>query len=152
VNIEALIEKAYRVFSDFEKPKQCTNYLDFEDAEFNLVLLSATRRSLDVEQLGTVGWGAIPCMNPEALAFFMPRLIELAVNGAIDKDGDAFYCQFINAFYVGAKNNKFRLFRKDQREAMADTFEFLYQNYKEQLTDEGWLDEALKATIEWSNT
>jgi hypothetical protein len=150
VNKEELIEKVYRVFSVFEKPEQCTNYLDFEDAEYNPVLLAATRRSLDVEQVGTVGWGAIPCMNPEALAFFMPRLIELAVNGTTDKDGDAFYCQFINAFYDGAKTKRFRLFGKDQREAMADTFEFLCHNYREQLADEGWLYETQKAIIEWS--
>lgn len=152
MNKEQLIEKAYRVFSVFEKPEQCTKHLDSDDAEFNLILISATRRSLNIEQVGTVGWGAIPCMNPEALAFFMPRLIELAVSGAIDMDGDAFYCQFINAFYDGAKNKRFRLFRKDQREAMADTFEFLCHNYREPLTDEGWLDEALKAIIEWSST
>ena len=152
MNKEELIEKVYRVFSVFEKPEKCTNYLDFEDAEFNPILLSATRRSLNVEQVGTVGWGPLPCMNPEGLAFFMPRLIELAVNGIIDKDGDAFYFQFINAFFDGAKNKRFRLFRKDQREAMADTFEFLCHNYKEQLADEGWLDETLSAITEWRST
>lgn len=29
-------------------------------------------------------------MNSEALAYFMPRLIELAVEGATDRDGDHF--------------------------------------------------------------
>jgi hypothetical protein len=149
---DELIEKVYSVFSGFEKPEQCTNYLDLEDAEFNTVLLSSTRRSLTIEQVGTVAWGPIPSMNPEALAYFMPRLIELAVSGTIDKDGDPFYCLFINAFYKDAKNKRFRLFGIDQRGAMADTFEFLCQNYQEQLAYEGWLEEAQQAVIEWGST
>lgn len=51
---EELIEKAYKVFSNFKKPKQCTKYTDFEDAEFNELLLSATRRSLTNEQVSRV--------------------------------------------------------------------------------------------------
>lgn len=149
---EELIEKAYSVFSNFEKPDQCTNYTDFEDAEFNKMLLSASRRSLIIEQVGTVGWGFIPSMNPAALAYFMPRLIELAVTGAIDRDGDPFFCLFINAFHDDADAERFRLFGIDQKAAMADTFKFLCQNYQAQLELEGWLREAQQAVIDWSRT
>ncbi len=149
---EELIEKAYSAFSGFIKPEQCTNYLDLEDAEFNPMLLSATRRSLTIEQVGTVGWGPIPSMNPEALAYFMPRLIELAVSEAIDRDGDAFYCLFINAFHNDSDSERFRLFGTDQKSVMADAFEFLFQNYQEKLEIEGWSDEAQQAVIDWRRT
>jgi hypothetical protein len=89
---DELIERAYKVFSNFKKPTQCTKYNDFENAEFKALLLSATRRSLTIEQVGTVAWSPIPSMVPEALAYFMPRLIELAVTNAIDRDGDSFFC------------------------------------------------------------
>jgi hypothetical protein len=147
-----LIERAYLVFSNYRKPEQCTKYTDFEDAEFNPMLLSATRRSLTIEQVGTVGWGPIPSMNPEALAYFMPRLIELAITGEIDRDGDPFYCLFINAFHKDADAERFTLFGTDQKDAMANTFEFLCQNYQEQLEHECWLGEAQQAVIEWSCT
>jgi len=84
VQRKELIEKAYLAFSKFRKPEQCPEYVDFEDFEFNTMLLSATRRSLTVEQVGTVAWGPMSSMTPEALAYFMPRLIELAVTKAID--------------------------------------------------------------------
>jgi len=146
---EALIKKAYSAFSALVKPEQCTNYLDFEDAQFNRMLLSATRQSLTIEQLGTVGWGPISHMNPEALAYFMPRLIELAVSGAIDRDGGPFYCHFINAFHKDPENERFRLFGADQKAIMAHTFEFLRQNYQAQLEIEGWLKEAQQGAMEW---
>ncbi|MCF8131126.1 MAG: hypothetical protein K9N10_21655 [Deltaproteobacteria bacterium] len=146
---EEIIEKAYSAFSALVRPEQCTNYLDLEDAGFNRMLLSATRQSLAIEQLGTVGWGPISHMNPEALAYFMPRLIELAVSGAMDRDGDPFYCRFINAFCKDPDNERFRLFGTDQKAIMADTFEFLCQNYQAQLEIEDWLDEAQQGVIEW---
>ena len=147
-----LIEKAYSVFSNFEKPDQFTKYTDFEDAEFNPMLLSASRRSLTIEQVGTVGWGPIPSMNPEALAYFMPRLIELAVTGAIDRDDDPFFCLFINAFHDDSDAERFRLFGLDQKAVMADTFKFLCQNYQKKLEIEGWLSESQQAAIDWSRT
>jgi hypothetical protein len=146
---EEIIKKAYSAFSAFVRPEQCTNYLDFEDAQFNRMLLSATRQSLTIEQLGTVGWGPISHMNSEALAYFMPRLIELAVSGAIDRDGDPFYCRFINAFYEDPDNERFKVFGTDQKVIMADTFEFLCQNHQAQLEIEGWLDEAQQGAMEW---
>lgn len=149
---EALIEKAYAVFLNFKKPGQCTKHTDFEAAEFNSMLLSATRRNLTIEQVGTSAWGPIPSMIPEALAYFMPRLIELAVSKAIDRDGDPFFCYFTNSFYEHSNDERFKLFGTDQKIVMAYTFNFLCQNYHEQLKFEGWLDIAQQAVNNWSNT
>ena len=112
---EALIQKAYDGFALFKKPRQCTTYTDFEEGEFNALLLSSTRRSLTMEQVGTVCWSPISAMTPEALAYFMPRLIELAVTHAIDVDGDPFFCHFIHAFSEGPGSDKFGRFQKEQK-------------------------------------
>ena len=149
---DELIERAYQVISNFKRPKQCTKYNDFEDAEFNALLLSATRRSLTIEQVGTVAWSPIPSMVPVAIAYFMPRLIELAVTNAIDHDGDPFFCYFINSFYGGPANDGSSLFGRQHKKIMADAFNFLCQNYQEQLKFEGWFNEALQATKNWDNT
>ena len=149
---DELIERAYKVFSNFKKPNQCTKYTDFDDADFNDLLLSGTRRSLSVEQVGTVAWSPIPSMVPEALAYFMPRLIELAITKAIDRDGDPFFCYFINSFHHGPDSEKFILFGPEQNKVMADAFNFLCQTYDEQLQAEGWFDEACQAIKYWSST
>jgi hypothetical protein len=147
-----LIEKAYSAFSKFRKPERCTVYADVEDSEFNTTLLSATRRGLTVEQVGTVAWSPVHSMTPEALAYFMPRLIELAVIKAIDRDGDPFFCFFTNSFHKYTIGGRFRLFGPDQKSVMADTFSFLSQNYDDQLKSEGWLEMAQQAVNNWSNT
>lgn len=149
---DELIEKAYEVFSKYKKPVQCTEYTDLEDAEFNSMLLSVTRRNLTIEQVGTVGWWPIPSMNPEALAYFMPRLIELAVTNAMDRDGDPFFCLFINAFHNYSIDERFRLFGLAQKYAMVETFKYLCENYQTQLEIEGWYSEAKQAAIDWSST
>lgn len=147
-----LIDKAYKAFANFQKPDQCTKYTDLEDDEFNNLLLSATRRSLSVEQVGTVAWSPIPSMVPEALAYFMPRLIELAVTNEIDREGDPFFCYFINSFYDDPCNERFKLFGIEQKTLMADTFNFLCQKYLERLKLEGWYDEAYQAIENWRYT
>ena len=88
-------------------------------------------------------------MSPEALAYFMPRLIELAVSKAMDGDGDPFFCHFTNWFHECANVPRFRLFGPDQRRVMVDTFEFLCKNYGEQLKSEGWWGEAQQAVGNW---
>lgn len=90
-------------------------------------------------------------MSPEALAYFMPRLIELAVTKAIDRDGDPFFCHFTNSFHEYSNDERFRLFGPDQKSVMADTFTFLCQNHHEQLKFEGWLDMAQEAVNNWSH-
>ena len=147
---KALIQQAYDAFALFEKPKQCTKYTDFEEGEFNAILLSSTQRSLTMEQVGTVCWSPISAMTPEALAYFMPRLIELALTRAVDRDGEPFFCHFINAFSEGPENEKSRLFGQKQRAVMADVFTFLIDTFREELTRQGWLDEAGRAVVSWS--
>jgi hypothetical protein len=149
---DELIERAYKAFSNSKKPNPCTKGTDFEEADFNDLLLSATRRSLSIEQVGTVAWSPIPLMVPEALAYFMPRLIELAITKAIDCDGDPFFCYFINSFHDGPDSEKFELFGPEQKKVMADAFNFLCQTYDEQLKVEGWFDEACQAMKDWNNT
>ena len=79
---EALIKKAYEVFSGCAKPLRCTERADLEETEFDDLLRPVSRRDLTMEQVGTTAWSPLPLMNAEALAYFMPRLIELAVTNA----------------------------------------------------------------------
>jgi hypothetical protein len=146
---EELIKRAYEAFSLFEKPMQCTKYTDFEDEEFNAMLLSTSRRGLTAEQAGTSAWSPLPSMTPEALAYFMPRLIELAVTNATDRDGEPFFCLFINSFSGGSDDERFSLFEREHKSVMADAFRLLCSNFREQLKHEGWLDEACQAKKNW---
>jgi len=147
-----LIEKAYTVFSSIEKPVQCTRFSDYEDAGFNSMLLAATRRGLSMEQVGTVAWSPIPSMVADALAYFMPRLIELAITNTLDRDGDPFFCHFINSFHTYSNDQRFRRYGAEQKKVMVDTFIFLCQNYPKRLKSEGWWDMAQQAAEDWGKS
>jgi hypothetical protein len=149
MELTQLIQKAFDVFSDDKKPLQCTNHLDFEEAGFNDMLLSATRGDLTIEQAGTIAWSPIPSMTPQALAYFMPRFIELAVTHGVDRDGDLFFCHFINSFSNGPQDERFRGFGPEQKEVMADTFDFLCQNFHNELKAEGWFEDACEGVRNW---
>ncbi len=149
---EKLIEKAYAAFADFAKPEQCTRQTDAEGAEFNLMLHSVTRRDLTMDQIGTVAWGALPSLSAEALAYFMPRLIELAVTNATDRDGQPFFCHFVCAFDRSANDERLRQFGPSHRIIMVETFDLLCLSYHGQLKNEGWFEEAQQAAGEWAKS
>ena len=146
---EDLVEKAYNVFSGFEKPEQCTTFDDLEDSEFDAELRNVSRRELTSEQVGTVAWGPIPSLSPEAIAYFMPRLIELAVTGALNSDGDPFLIHFVNAFSDEPSGGRYRLFEQKHRAVVGETFAFLCGHSRDVLHAEGWLDEAKNAAVCW---
>ncbi|MEW5733256.1 MAG: hypothetical protein AB1921_00280 [Thermodesulfobacteriota bacterium] len=145
-----VIRKARLAFAPFPKPAPCTRHADLEDSGFNEMLLSTPREELSLHQIGTVAWGPVPSLTAEALAHFMPRLIELAVSGQNDPDGGPFFCLFVNWFHQGPDQSRFRLFGPEQREAMAEVFAFLLTRFAEQLGQEGWLAEAEQGLAAWA--
>lgn len=152
MDIKQLIDKAYQVFSKYKKPEYSTRYPDYEDFEFNQLLGSVTNRDLNMEHVGIPTWTPISCLNSEALPYYMPRLIELAVTKAVDRTGDFYLFDFINMFNGGGIDDRFEFFGPEQNKVMSETFNFLYQNYSNELEAENWLMEAKQGIINWINT
>ncbi len=61
------------------------------------------------DDVGTIAWGPVPNMNAPAMSYFLPRLIELAVTKAIDRDGEPYMMRFINTVLDGPDGERFRL-------------------------------------------
>ena len=152
MDIKQLIDKAYQVFSKYKKPDYCTRYPDYEDYEFNQLLVSVTNRDLSMAHVGIPTWTPVSCLNSEALPYYMPRLIELAITKAVDRTGDFYLFDFINMFYEGPIDDRFDFFGPKQKEVMSDTFNFLCQNYSTELKQEYWLKEAKQGVNNWINT
>jgi len=75
-----LITRTYDTFASFEKPKHSTNYSHCKEcAEYDDLLANVLRQSLTLEQIGTVAWGPIAFLTPDAMAYYFPRLAELAI-------------------------------------------------------------------------
>ncbi len=146
------IENAYNVFSKYKKPEYLTRYPDYEDYEFNKLLLSVSNRELNMDHVGIPTWSPISCLNSKALPYYMPRLIELALTKAIDRDGDPFFIDFINLFNEGPNEERFKLFGHKQNNVMSETFKILCDKYSTELETNGWLDETKHAVNKWKIT
>lgn len=144
-----LVERAYAAFAGFGRPDRLFAHDDFEEGEFEEELRGIDRDGLGLAHLGIETWSPLPYFTAEALAHFAPRIIELALSGQDDREGEPFFLRFVNIFHEGPKNARCRLFRPEQKEIMAEAFAFLALHFREDLEMEGWLHEAGLGRERW---
>ena len=151
MNLQKLVDSAYLAFSHFEKPEHATNYQHCEEcAEYDETLSLVSQRDLSIEQIGTVCWGPVPFLTPEATAYYMPRLIELAAAGVDNKDRDPYFTQFINSVSAGPTNQQYSLFGAEQNLAVASALLFIKHRFYSSEYDHGWEDVLESSIAHWS--
>lgn len=148
---QQLIEAIYAEFSCFEKPPHSTNYKHCpECADYDELLKSVARENLSVEEIGTVCWGPVAFLLPEAMAYYLPRLMELAILGVRNKENASFISQFLNQIGTYTPNEpQFALLNKSHIELMHECLIFINANHREEIEDEcceDWVEEAI---IKW---
>lgn len=149
---QELIARAYQLFSQYEKPLHSTNYKHCEECkEYDELLNKITREQLSIEDIGTECWGPIPFLLPEATAYYMPRLIELALENVNNKDQSPYINQFINQTGTNPNRKSYSLFMPEHKQVIYQALEFINQNYRVIVEEHCWengLDETLAA---WHN-
>lgn len=151
MNREEIIAQAYKAFGEFDKPIHSTNYQHCEECnEYDELLRDVKRANLSVEQIGTVCWGPVAFLLPEAMAYYMPRFIELAVENADNKENDPYIVQFINQIGLNRNRESFSLFREIHVSLVFQALTYINENYREIVEYECWEDELDKSIIEWS--
>lgn len=148
---EELINKCYQEFGEFQKPDKLTEHQDSLVCQDHEILLKdVQRRDLSIDIIGPSTWSPISYLNSEALAYYMPRLVELALLNVDDVDGEPFLNRFINYFFLGPRNDdRFRLFSQSHQKLIQDVFVFIKNNYNEMLKLEGWKEEVDLAITNW---
>jgi hypothetical protein len=153
MDIRKLIENAYISLSVFEKPIRCTIHdddcLDCRDHENTLK--KATRETLSIDDIGTVGWSPVPNMNPEAMSYFLPRLIELAVTEVNDSDGDPYMVRFINTVLEGPNVKQYSLLHEKHKKIVLQTLLYLRDHFFEIVKNESWDQELEIAISKWDS-
>jgi len=151
MDFQQLVNRAYQVFSVFEKPEHATNYEHCEEcAGYDEMLLHVGRKELTTEQIGTVSWGPVPFLTPEAMAYYMPRLIEIAASGVDNRDRDPYFTHFINSVSAGPASRQYALFKTPQRLAVASALVFIKENHYERVLSFCWEDTLETAMTSWS--
>ncbi|SEL83591.1 hypothetical protein SAMN05216214_1302 [Atopomonas hussainii] len=151
MEIASFVENTYRLFETFNKPLHSTDIKHCEECrEHNDEVNGASRRDLSPEQIGTVCWGISSFLTPEAMGYYIPRLIELAVTGENDKEGTPYMCSFVNQIGLNSDSKQFELLSKEQRQAVRSSLVILKANHIEMLTQHCWDNEIEAAINQWS--
>jgi hypothetical protein len=149
--VENLTTQVYEAFGSFKKPQHSTNYTHCEEcAEHDALLANVTRKSLSIDHIGTVAWSPVPFLVPEAMAYYFPRLAELAMLNVVNKEGDPYILQFINTMSSGPHNQQFVLFEKKHRQFVSALLQLIHQKHGELIRSHSWTDTLDKAILEWS--
>lgn len=148
-----LIESAYDVFGVFKKPLRCTIHDDDcpDCRDHEKTLKAVTRETLSTEDVGSVAWSPIPNMNAYAMAYFLPRLIELAVAKTIDPDGDPYMMRFINMVLSGPDGKRFRLLGEEHKYSIFQTLLFFKVHYLKIIEEDCWDRELDMAINRWKS-
>lgn len=138
-----------RVFASFAKPGTyvASELYEPERAEYEEMLGGKQRELILASDFGSVGWGPLPHLTPEAMAYLLPRLMELAASEARDSAGELFMMRFINAISSGPSNWQYGLLNPDQRAAVASFLSQLAIVYGALIEQECW-DDVLKQAIQ----
>lgn len=151
VEIFEFVESTYKLFESFNKPLLATdiNHCD-ECRDHNEEVNGASRRELSPEQIGTVCWGISSFLTPQAMGYYIPRLIELAVTGQNDKYGTPYMCMFVNQIGLNSDAKQFSLFSKEQRQAVQDSLVTLKNHHINTLAEHCWDDDLETAINRWA--
>ncbi|MCB1760415.1 MAG: hypothetical protein KDI68_11640 [Gammaproteobacteria bacterium] len=138
-----LVETGYRIFSEFEKPSllQESRDLDPEGRAHEALLKSRKRNTLQLDDVAGIGYNPITCITPEGMAYFMPRLLELALDIESNSKSEAepYLWGFILQIMPNSNEDRFRRFRSEHYCHVCSVLRFIEDNFisyiKEQLME-----------------
>lgn len=147
----ALIREAYGRFGGFARPDRCTRHDDDcpDCRDHHRTLSLVDRKSLSMAQIGPVSWSPLAHLNARAMAYFMPRLMELALLNEVDCDEEPFVVRFLAIVLEGPAHHAFELFQTPHREVVFMVLSYIKANHTELVKREGWSGELETAIVRW---
>jgi hypothetical protein len=121
-----------------------------EREEFEAMLNGKSRENLRAVDLGSTMWSPLPLLSPEAMGHFMPRLIDFALSGELDYDGQPFLGWFINMSLSGPNEPDCSLFKAPHKTIVYECLVCLQQEYSAQVEQSCWTDQLRSAIALWN--
>jgi hypothetical protein len=146
-----LLDDAVKAFACFGRPSSYieADLYEPERVNYEEMLGGKPREFMAVTDFGTVAWGPLCNLTPEAMAYLLPRLMELAASDAKDKSGELFMMRFINRFSDGPSGPEFSLLDVNHRAVVASFLEHLSSEHGEQVRQECWEDVLAEGIHNW---
>ena len=139
---QEIIDNAYDLFGSFKRPSLFTLLSEDDDdpecRDHDNSLKGALVHTLSISQIGPGGYSPIPLFTPQAMAYFLPRLIEFAVRNVDDSNNEPFIVRFINSTLSGPNHKQFKLLNAKQQEAIYQTLLYAKENYYDVIEETCW--------------
>ncbi|MBF0338428.1 MAG: hypothetical protein HQL05_11420 [Nitrospirae bacterium] len=121
----------------FEKPLKCTTHDDcIECEDHENTLRNLKREYLSVEDIGTVGYSPLQNMTPQAIAYFLPRIIELALRNQKDTDKTPILVRLIVLLADDINKDRFKLLSNEQVDCILDVLLYIKSHYSDIVENE----------------
>jgi hypothetical protein len=146
-----IIATTYEVFSDVERPMDFTEKDHCEECEeHNEIMNKATLRGLTATDMGGLGWSPLSFLTPEAFAYFMPRLLELGLNGELDKHNEPFLFHLLLNLTPTERLDRFADFSPAQCRAVLEILELTKDRHEKILKKHCYLNDMEDAISYWN--
>lgn len=146
------LREAVKEFACFSQPLTyiVEDLYESERADYEEMLGGGKpREQLTVNDFGTIAWGPLAYLTPEAMAYLLPRLMELAESGEKDRLGDPFMMRLINCFSEGPAGPEFSLLKASHIAVVAAFLEHLSIEHSALVRQACWEDVLAKGIQNW---
>jgi len=146
------IPQVYLAFADFPRPSRyiLEELYEPERLDYEHMLGGKPREAIQAADFGSVTWSPLGHLSPEAAAYLLPRLMELAETASRDASGNLFLTRFINYISLGPASTEFSLLGSQQRMAVARYLDHIAARHIEAVRSECWEDVLADAMQSWS--
>lgn len=152
MDILQILDNLYSAFSEYKRPQNFTKYWHcMECSDHNDTMLSATLETLNSTHLGSGGWCPFNFLTASGFAHYMPRLVELAITGAVDTHGELFLFRFLLHLTPSAECDRFTSYSGRQCNAILLALLYAQHMFKKELVGECYCDDMADALVYWIN-
>ncbi len=152
MNKKRLIGEGYRLFSAFARPARFHEHFasDPEAADHESLLQARNRQTLALDDVAGIGYNPISGISPEGMAYFMPRLVELALDleSISRSEQEPYLWCFVLQISPEKAPKQFALFEDQHCRFLCKILQAIWEEHEE-LIREGCFEVEFQNTLEF---
>ncbi|MCA6059507.1 hypothetical protein HUF18_06925 [Thalassolituus sp. ST750PaO-4] len=146
-----IISNFYSAFALRSRPDHFTKFDHCpECAEHDESLRAVELSAIGATQVGYIGYGPISFLTAEALAYCMPRFLEMVLLDGQNDQGDDFIGDFILQLVPRENFDRFSGYTNKERTVVLDTLDYIYESMHEVVKRNSIEKELEDAILYWS--
>ena len=146
-----LIADGYALFSAFPRPDHFHDRLDGESEDHEATLQARDLGTLELNDVACIGYNPITAIEPEGMAYFFPKLVELALDmeSRSGYENEPYLCDFLSQIRTGPSERRFSLFSSKHIQFVCRFVRFVGEKYMAHIEKRFYAEEFNAALEGW---